>query len=446
MVDRRRADPDVDLGRAGLAQQLDDPLGRRPAHDRIVDDDEPLAVDDLAQRVELDRHAAMAQPGRRLDERPPGVPVAVHPLAVRQAGRLGEAGRGGGAGVGDGHHQVGIDRVLHRQLHAHLATGLVQVAALHVRVRPGEVDELEDAQRGRRVGETDRARRLARLEDDHLAGLDVADVLGADDVEGRRLRREAPAGLGVVAVPQAVVDISGGRARQPTEDQRTETERIAHADDPALVEDHQAVRATHAREDALEGLDGIGGRLVGQERGQQLRVGRGGQAGATAPELLEQVAGVDEVAVVADGQRTPRTEPVRRLGVLPDGGTRCRIAAMGDRELAPETRQASLVEDVADHPEVLVEHQLLAVADRQPGQFLAAMLEREQAERRDRGGLGRLATRQDHAEDAAHAVSPPSRGHGRGRDPRHDGGPAAGPRAHRRRHRRGPRRSRSRRP
>ena len=93
-----------------------------------------------------------------------------------------------------------------------------------------------------------------------------------------------------------------------------------------------------------------------------------------------------------------RTEPVGRLGVLPDGGARRRIAAMGDRELTAEARQAPLVEDRADHPEVLVEHQLLAVADRQPGRLLAAMLEREEPERGDRGGLGRLATRQDHSE------------------------------------------------
>ena len=68
-----------------------------------------------------------------------------------------------------------------------------------------------------------------------------------------------------------------------------------------------------------------------------------------------------------------------------------RIAAMGDRQLAAQARQPALVEDRADHPEVLVEHQLLAVADRQPGRFLAAVLEREQAERGDRRGLGRLA-------------------------------------------------------
>ena len=92
--------------------------------------------------------------------------------------------------------------------------------------------------------------RLARLEDDHLAGLDVADVLGADDVERRRLRRQAPAGSRVVAAPQAVVGIAAGGARQPAQDERPEAERVAHADDPALVEDDQAVRAADARQDA----------------------------------------------------------------------------------------------------------------------------------------------------------------------------------------------------
>ena len=131
-------------------------------------------------------------------------------------GRLGEAGRGRRAGVRDGHHEVGVDRVLRRQLDPHLAARLVQVAALHVRVGPGEVDQLEDAQRRRRLGEPDRARRLARLEDDDLAGLDVADVLGADDVERGRLRREAPAGRGIVVrSPQAVVRAADRGPRQP---------------------------------------------------------------------------------------------------------------------------------------------------------------------------------------------------------------------------------------
>jgi hypothetical protein len=75
---------------------------------------------------------------------------------------------------------------------------------------------------------------------------------------------------------------------------------------------------------------------------------------------------------------------------------------VGDRQAAPERRQAPLVEDRGDHPEVLVEHQLLAVADGDPGRFLAPVLEREQSEGRDRGRVRAGLLRQDGPEDAAH--------------------------------------------
>ena len=88
--------------------------------------------------------------------------------------------------------------------------------------------------------------------------------------------------IAVIAAPQAVVRARAGRLRQPAEDERPEPERVAHADDPALVEDDEAVRAADTRQDPLERLDGVGRRLVGEQGGQQLRVGRGGQPGATA--------------------------------------------------------------------------------------------------------------------------------------------------------------------
>ena len=75
-------------------------------------------------------------------------------------------------------------------------------------------------------------------------------------------------------------------------------------------------------------------------------------------ELVEQLAGVDEVAVVADRERPPRAEPERRLGVLPDRRAGRRVAAVGDREVARERGDPPLVEDLADHAEVLVDHQV----------------------------------------------------------------------------------------
>src|SRR6476469_5155926 len=60
VVDRRGADPDVDLLGAGAAEQRDDLLGGRAPDDRVVDDRQALPADDLAERVQLHGHAAVA--------------------------------------------------------------------------------------------------------------------------------------------------------------------------------------------------------------------------------------------------------------------------------------------------------------------------------------------------------------------------------------------------
>src|SRR3954469_15458159 len=54
---RRRGDPHVHLGGAGLTEHPDDGALRVAAHDRVVDDDDPLAGDRRAQRVELEPDA-----------------------------------------------------------------------------------------------------------------------------------------------------------------------------------------------------------------------------------------------------------------------------------------------------------------------------------------------------------------------------------------------------
>ena len=48
------------LGGARLAQHPHQRALGVAAHDRVVDDDEPLAADDLAQRVELEPDAELA--------------------------------------------------------------------------------------------------------------------------------------------------------------------------------------------------------------------------------------------------------------------------------------------------------------------------------------------------------------------------------------------------
>jgi len=63
----------------GGAQHLDDLAARGAAHDRVVDDDHPLALDHRAHRVELELDAEVADRLARLDEGAPDVVVADQP-------------------------------------------------------------------------------------------------------------------------------------------------------------------------------------------------------------------------------------------------------------------------------------------------------------------------------------------------------------------------------
>src|SRR5207237_814922 len=65
-------------------------------------------------------------------------------------------------------------------------------------VGPGEVDELENAQR-RRGGSEPAGAKAPLVDDDQLAGLDLPDERRSDDVEGTGLRSE---GVALLQAPQ----------------------------------------------------------------------------------------------------------------------------------------------------------------------------------------------------------------------------------------------------
>src|SRR5450759_3089003 len=69
---------------------------------------------------------------------------------------------------------------------------------------------------------------------------------------------------------------------EPAQDQRPEADGIAYTDDALLVEDGQRIGPLHKRQHPLQRLDGVGRRIVGQQRRQQFGVGRGRKAGLAA--------------------------------------------------------------------------------------------------------------------------------------------------------------------
>ena len=153
------------------------------------------------------------------------------------------------------------DRGLLGQQLAHPHPGAVQLLAVQPAVGPGQVHELEQAQLG--VDRARPARAATRrgpvgVDDQQLARLELAHEVGADDVEGRRLRRQHPA---PVELAQA---------------QRPEAVGVPHADQPVVVEQDQGKRPLQRRAATASGRRpgrrSGGRRGAGQQLGDQVAV------------------------------------------------------------------------------------------------------------------------------------------------------------------------------
>ena len=302
-------------------------------------------------------------------------------------------GRSGGARLGHRHHQVGLDRELARQPPAHLDPGLVHALAADRGVRTRQVDVLEDTALAGRLGEP--VGPQAVLVDGHeLAGLDLADQAGADGGQGRVLGGDHPAPV------------------QPAQDQRPDALGVAGGVERVRVHPHEREGAVQHRQHLERALLQRGVRVVGQQRRDQAGVVGGGldvpgvqgQLTLRVRQLLDelsQLVGVDQVAVVAERDRPVGGRAEGRLGVVPGAGAGRGVAAVADRQVALERVERRLVEDLGHQSHVLVDQDLPAVADRDAGRLLPAVLQGVEAEV---GELGDVLAGGPDAEDAARVL------------------------------------------
>ena len=158
-------------------------------------------------------------------------------------------------------------------------------APSRIEVGAGKVDVFEDAVR--QPGPADRGRdagEAVAVDDDSLPRSDLADELRADMVERRALRGDDPSAVGV-----------------PPKGERAHAVGVADAEEGVLGGDDEGVGA-------FERLHEVGGSLcpgLGGRPREQVRddFGIGARRAGDAPlgEPLTQLGGVDDVAVVAEG-------------------------------------------------------------------------------------------------------------------------------------------------
>ena len=121
----------------------------------------------------------------------------------------------------------------------------------------------------------------------------------------------------------------------------------------------------------------------------------------TRADLLGELGGVGQVAVVPEGDAPVAAGAVGGLGVLPRAGTGRRVATVPDRQMAAQAAERDLVEDLGDEPEFLVDDDAAPVGDGDAGRFLPAVLQRVEAV------VGELRDFLAPGEDAEHATGVP---------------------------------------
>ncbi len=217
-------------------------------------------------------------------------------------------------------------------------------------------------------------------DDDDLAVLDLAHELGADDVEGARLGGQHP------------------RLAEAAEHQRPDTDGITRADHHVVGDAGERVGAFDLQQRIHEALDDAA--LLGA--GDQMEDDLGVRGRLTDGARLDQIGanreGIRQVAVVRHGETALVEIGKQRLDIAKHdvAGGRIAVVAEGDATLQAGDH-VSLVEVVADEAEAALLVEARAVIGDDAAAFLAAMLERVQAERRQRG---RILV----AEDAEHAA------------------------------------------
>ena len=222
--------------------------------------------------------------------------------------------------------------------------------------------------------------RAVLVEHHDLAVLDVAHVFGADDVERAGLRRQDRAAV------------------EGADDQRADAERIARADQLLVGQPDEGIGAFELAQALDEAVDETVAARARHQMQDHLGVGGRLHHGAFVHQGFAQGDAVGQVAVVADGEAAAFQFGEQRLHVAQHRLAGGRIAHMADgRGAGQAVDHVSAGKGVADQAEAALGVETLAVEGDDAGGFLAAVLQRVQAERGDGGGVGM-------AEDAEHAA------------------------------------------
>src|SRR5450830_39382 len=227
----------------------------------------------------------------------------------------------------------------------------------HHTVWTPEVDELKNAQPLRSRQSRRVTRHSAAIQCHDLARLHVLDECPADSVEGTALGGQHPA---IFAAPDA---------------QRTDTVRIAHADERVRGHDDEGVGATYDAHGAEYSLHDVPRVSPRHQVGDEFAVDGRFKDDALLFQCCTQGWGVDQVSVVGKSQRTTSVADNQWLCIDDQAPPAGRVPNVSACHRPGECCKALLVEDLRHQPHGLVVQDLVPCADGDPRALLAPMLQ-----------------------------------------------------------------------
>ena len=359
----------MDLRCTGVPQQLDDAGRGGAAHDGVIHQHDPLALDGAGHDVQLDADAVLALLLAALDKGAADVLIFNKADAVGNAALLRVAKGGVEAGVRHTDDHIGLHGVLLSQEAASLLAGLMHRAALDDAVGAGEIDELEDTHLA--VGTA-----AVVFDGAQLTGLGVGD----DDLAGLHVPQQGRA-HGVQRAALAGKDVAA--ARQGADAERAITAGVTDRDKLSGRHDHEAVSAFEDVHRLADGdLDAAHPQAVaGDEVADDLGIGGTMEDGTLVFQLAAQLQSVGQIAVVAEGHSTPAMADDHGLGVGPDAAAGGSVADMAGGHMGRglcQRAQHRRGEHLIDKAEVPVAVDDAVVVHGDAAALLSAMLQRVQ--------------------------------------------------------------------
>src|SRR5271167_543669 len=177
------ADAHVDFAGAGFADHAHDFAAGGAANDGIVDENDTLAFDEAADRIEFQLHAKIADSLRGLDKRATDVMITDQAHAERDLRFERVTDGGGNAGIRNGDDDICVNGMFAREQAAESFAALVDGAAENNAVRAREIDMLEYALLYRLFRREVDGLNAGAGDAHHFAGFDFADVLSVEQIE-----------------------------------------------------------------------------------------------------------------------------------------------------------------------------------------------------------------------------------------------------------------------